>query len=128
MIVMICLIALALTATAAGCGPKPPATSDPTPGDTVTDPGRPMLGTAAAALDKHDASAFAATLSTPLRDAIGESLDVSGDGAAGLAKALRDATLIASYEATRVYQTKVGEETFSFLMVKEGDQWLIAEL
>lgn len=87
-----------------------------------------MLTTAATALEKHDVTAFAATLSTPLRDAISQSLDISGDGATGLAKALRDATLIASYETTRVYQTKVGGETFSFLMVKEGDQWLIAGL
>jgi hypothetical protein len=130
-IAIICLVALALAATAAGCGPKAPAGGSATPGGTngtAADPARPMLTSAASALDKHDAAAFAATLSTPLRDAIGQSLDISGSGAAGLAKALRDATLIASYETTRVYQTKVGEDTFSFLMVKEGDQWLIAEL
>jgi len=118
-------------ATAAGCGPKSPTSGNTTTNGTngtATDPARPMITSAAAALDKHDTTAFAATLSTPLRDAISQSLDISGDGAAGLAKALRDATLIASYETTRVYQTKVGEETFSFLMVKEGDQWLIAEL
>ena len=115
----------------AGCGPKSPASTSTTPGGTsgpAADPARPMLTSAASALDKRDAAAFVATLSTPLRDAIGQSLDITGDGAAGLAKALRDATLIASYETTRVYETRVGEETFSFMMVKEGDQWLIAEL
>lgn len=131
MIVMFALIALALMATATACGPKPPASGSTTPGGTngtAADPARPVLTTAATALDKRDGTAFAATLSTPLRNAIGKSLDISGDGASGLANALRDAKLIASYETTRVYQTKVGEETFSFLMVKEDDQWLIAEL
>lgn len=127
----LCFILLALAVMASGCGPKTPVGGPASPGGTSPvgdDPGRPVLTAAAAALDKRDATQFKASLSAPLRQVVGELLDLSGPGATGLAQALRDGKLVAEYETVRVYETRVDGQTFSFRMVKEDGQWLLSDL
>lgn len=128
-----CLVLLAVLVAAAGCNPKtPPPSADPTgAGGGIPrppDPSRPTLTSAATALEKRDPNAFAVTLSVQLREAVGGALDLAGPGAIQLAKALRDARLIAEYDTVRVYETTVDGETYTFRAVKEGDKWLLAGL
>jgi hypothetical protein len=124
---LIILLAFALMVSACGGGGKPPAGGAVTP-PPPPDPSRPALTAAATALEKKDVQAFSLTLSEPLREAVAEHLDLSGPGAATLAKALKDARLVGEYEQVRVYETTIDGETYSFMAVKEGDQWLLTGL
>jgi len=92
------------------------------------DVSRATLTAAASALDKRDATAFLQTLSTPLREGLGDSLDLSGAGSTKLAKVLRDAKIVAEYDQVRVYESKLDAETVTFFAVREGDKWLLTGL
>jgi hypothetical protein len=126
------LLAIVVLSVAACGGAKPPAsgqvTPPPAPPPPPPDPSRPTLTAAAAALEKKDAEAFALTLSAPLRETVAEHLDLSGPGAAVLAKAIKEARLVAEYAQVRIYEVVVDGETHTFMAVKEGDQWLLAGL
>jgi|GEM_PF-2929390 len=122
------LLALTLAASACGGGSKPPAGGQVTPPPGPPDPSRPAITAAATALDKKDVAAFSLTLSTPLRESVAGYLDLSGPGAATLAKALREARLVEEHEKVRIYEVTIDGETHSFTMVKEGDQWLLGDI
>gem|GEM_PF-1180608 len=116
------ILAMSVILTTTSCTKPTATTIDP------ADPCHPTITAAASALDKRDNAAFLATLSTPLRSSLTQYLDLTGTGAAKLAKVLRDAKVVAEYDQVRIYESSLDGKIVTFMAVKEGEQWLLTGL